>query len=530
MFNIAVIEGIKSKSISHQVGQTLLETLRGADIKIRTGCQEMGACGLCTVFIRNGISSPITATEELQLGHRLSLGMRLACQVIPQGDLVVELISQGNKVLANTQSDETQLKYPSERTSHTHGCGSGYGIAVDIGTTNVSIAVFNWENGRQLATLTFSNPQHEYGTDVITRMLKAAEDVSVAKDLQKKVIHKINENIQKLVHGMGISMEEIADVGVVGNTAMLALFHGDGYQKLLDPQYWGKTLLFQKADIKAITEIFHLRQDTSITIVDPLAGFVGSDLLAGITGIRMLDKEAGTLFLDFGTNTEIALWDGNLVWVTAASGGPAFEGCGMSCGSAAIPGAIFQAHSSSNAEIPFATLTIEGRDATGICGSGYVDIIGTLLTMDLLDSIGRFSGKMKSDQEIVIMESPLIKITKKDIDGFQRAKAAVAAGIRILLLRAGMFSVDISQVYITGNFGKFLDVTNAQHIGLLPSIDSGKICICENAVLQGCREIMLYGEAKEMLGKIREKANYINLAYDSEFESAFMESLFLKPY
>lgn len=530
MFNIDVIDAGISKRIYHQPGNSLLETLRGADIKIRTGCQKNGACALCKVMIREGKAGPITVTEELQLEHWLTKGMRLACQVMPEGDLVIDLIPQGESVIPASKSIEIKSEYLSGEQPRGDAPEKGYGIAIDIGTTNVNVSIFQWENGKQLATQTFSNPQREYGTDVIARVLKASEDVSIAKELQNMLLHQIKEALQELVQTADIGLEDITGIGVVGNTAMLALFSNCSYQQLLDAKCWDKTLTFSERNKECMIDFFQVDQHAHIKVIDPLASFVGSDLLSGITAIRLLDKEPGTLFVDFGTNTEIAFWDGEAVWVTAAAGGPAFEGCGMSCGSAAVPGAIFQVQPSDGPEICFKALSIEGKDAVGICGSGYVDIISALLTMNIVDSIGRWKGTTIEGQEIAIMDHPLIRVTKKDIDMFQRAKGAVAAGIRVLLHRAGMSSTDINHIYIAGNFGQFLDITNAQRIGLLPSIDPARIYLCGNTALRGCADILLYEAANEMLMAAKKRANYINLAFDPDFEPIFMESLYLKAY
>ena len=302
---------------------------------------------------------------------------------------------------------------------------------------------------------------------------------------------------------------------------MLALFHGHCYQQLLEPEYWEKILSFRELNKKGIAEFFQIQQDASIEMFDPLAGFVGSDLLAGAASIQLLNKEPGTLFLDFGTNTEIAFWDGQAVWVTAAAGGPAFEGCGMSYGSAAVPGAIFRVCCANDAGSSFKARTIEDSAAIGICGSGYVDIIALLLKLNLLDSIGRLIGQAAVNNEVAILDASSIKVTKRDIDTFQRAKAAVAAGIRVLLHRAGMSSTDIKGIYVAGNFGRFLDIPNAQQIGLLPNNSPDKVYLCGNAALQGAQDVMVHEAAKEMLAAIKNKAISVNLGFDAEFRVDF---------
>ncbi|MDR3589849.1 MAG: ASKHA domain-containing protein [Negativicutes bacterium] len=526
---LAIIDAVTSRKIIHQPGDNLLVTLRGAGLNIRTGCQYSGACGLCQILVRKGDAGPVTVTEKLQLGRKLKQGVRLACQVIPAGDLVVELMHQHDSVLPVSFLSELQSEYcsgggPADRPD------TGFAVSVDIGTTNVSMALFNLNNDQPLGSRTFSNPQCEYGVDVIARMLKAAENPVFSEDMRGKLFGKLGATLQELTATAGVATKDISSLGIVGNTAMLALFSRCFYQQLLDPEYWDKAFSFQDTDHQQIRGFLQLGRRAGVKIVDPLAGFVGSDLLAGITAIRLLDKEPGTLFLDFGTNTEIALWDGNTVWVTSAAGGPAFEGCGMSSGCPAVPGAVYQVRYSPETGSGFTVSTVDGREALGICGSGYVDIIAALLDMRLLDPIGRLPGKTAAAQEITITENPQLKVTKQDIDTLQRAKAAVAAGIRVLSQRAALSPQNLVKVYVAGNFGRFLDIQSAQRIGLLPDIDKSRIQLYPGAALRGCADILLHHGADEMLAKIRAKAVYCNLAFDADFESSFMESLYLRSY
>lgn len=528
MFEIWVIDGGTSTKISHRPGDNLLSTLRAAGFNIRTGCQHSGACALCQITIRAGNAGPVTVTEKLQLGRRLKQGIRLACQVVPAGDLVVGLVAQPDSAAPAAGHPELKSAY---RTDGFPGNQpSGCAVSVDIGTTNVGLAMFRRENCELLTARTFTNPQRDYGTDVIARMLRAAEDPAVSEEIQNKLFDKLRESLQEMALAVGVATEDITALGVVGNTAMLALFSRRFYRQLLNPRYWETAFSFRDADKSELRDFFRLDPRADVAIIDPLAGFVGSDLLAGLTAIRILDKEPGTLFVDFGTNTEIALWDGAKVWATAAAGGPAFEGCGMSCGCPAVPGAIYKVRPSAGSETPFTVLTIDDREAVGICGSGYVDIIAALLADNVIDPVGRLPARAPEDQEIALTASPPITVTKQDIDTFQRAKAAVAAGIRVLSRQAAMSPETINRVFVAGNFGRFLDLRSAEQVGLLPGIDRSRIHVCPSAALRGCADILLYREASAMLDQIRNRSTHINLAFDAEFESVYMECLYLKPF
>lgn len=534
MYNINVIEGEKITRVIHSSDQNLLSTLREAGIKIRTGCQLIGACALCSIYVRSGRTAPVTVAEKLQLGHRLAQGMRLACQVIPESDLVIELVThaENSEMIAHAAGILTACK-PSGNDAVS--CPSvptaaAYGAAVDIGTTNVSVMLFRSQTGERVAVRSFSNPQREYGNDVIARMIKASEDPATAEKLQQGLFGILRETLQEMASSVGVGTEKITCMGIVGNTAMLALFSRGSYQQLLNPEYWEKTLSIPEIDQQKIIDFFGLGETASVIIIDSLAGFVGSDLLAGTVAIDLLDKEPGTLFVDFGTNTEIALWDGKTAWVTAAAGGPAFEGCGMSYGCSALPGAIYQIRDTGESESPFAVITIDNKAPLGICGSGYIDLIAALLERGLLDKIGRLSGQSAEKQEITVLRNPLIKVTKKDIDNFQRAKAAVAAGIRLLMHQAELSAEQIGAVFVAGNFGRFLDIPHAQRIGLLPTIDRSRVFLCGNAAVSGCAAILSDEKARDKLAQIRSMSQYINMGFDSGFESLFMESLYLKPY
>ncbi|EGO64670.1 ASKHA domain-containing protein [Acetonema longum] len=404
------------------------------------------------------------------------------------------------------------------------------GVALDIGATNVGLSIFRMRDGQRLVERQFSNPQQEHGADMIARLVKASNPV-VAADLQGKLIEGIEQCLQEALQASGIGRTEIAGVGVVGNTAMLALLYNTGQRRFLDPDSWQEPWAFQAAGKTGLVTV--LRQFcpvAGIEIIEPLMGFTGSGLLAGMVAARMPEQAPGTLLIDFGANTEIALWDGTTAWVTSVAGGPAFEGYGLSCGSAPLPGAIFRARRSESSQGLFEFETLEGKSPMGICGSGYVDILRLLLESNRLDNLGRLQGEPAADEKIELQAEPFIWITKQDIDTLQRAKAAVEAGLRNLLHQAEMWLPDIRRIYVAGHFGRLLDVASAQKIGLLPGVDAAGIELCGNIALKGCEDILRSRRAGEMLDQLRQAVKYGNLAFDTAVETDFFASVYLRPF
>ncbi len=161
--------------------------------------------------------------------------------------------------------------------------------------------------------------------------------------------------------------------------------------------------------------------EAAVEVVSPFAGFVGSDLLAGVLATHLTDRPGG-LLIDFGTNSELALWDGTTLWVTSAAGGPAFEGCGIQCGMPAEPGAIYRIDPQQEATGLRFQVIGDGL-ARGLCGSGLVDLIAFLRRTGDLTSTGKLTIPYPENVFIVQRENPAIRLTNGDVDIFQRAKA-----------------------------------------------------------------------------------------------------------
>ncbi len=512
-------------------GQSLRNILDMTDIRVRSGCRGIGACGLCRVRIIEGEVGKPTLNEHTHLDNaQLAQGIRLACQVTPEQDLQIVILElapksnwrrlPGRERWSIKRHPAFTLRNSSRKVKHS------YGVAVDLGTTHISLSLYELSNCEYLAGCYGLNSQMNFGSDVITRLMAASESQEQAQSISQQAIETIGDALLDIATREGINLHYVVHLVLVGNTAMLALLSGRNYKLLLQPSHWMRVIDCLPENTEAWVASWGLYPQAKIEVIPPLSGFVGSDLLAGVVATHLDKNRTGSLFIDFGTNSEIALWDGQNLWVTSAAGGPAFEGCGISCGIPAEPGAIYRVNLK-NGTLDFDV--IAGGKAQGVCGSGLVDLIAGLVKSGRLTKRGRFVSEVSKEGFVLIEGKQSVVLTKRDVDIFQRAKAAVGVGIKVLLAKTGMNFKDLQRVCVGGAFGHSLNVANAQDIGLLPKIHSNLVELCENTALTGCEEFLLSSTATEYLKSLREQVKIINLSQYHDFDDLFFENLYLEP-
>jgi uncharacterized 2Fe-2S/4Fe-4S cluster protein (DUF4445 family) len=306
---------------------------------------------------------------------------------------------------------------------------------------------------------------------------------------------------------------------------MLALLTGTDARILLQPDSWTRPMDWQPDAPHHWASELGIHPQANVEVIPPCAGFVGSDLLAGVLATRLTDQPGG-LLIDFGTNSELALWDGRMLWITSAAGGPAFETSQLQCGMPAEPGAIYRVdRQQDSADLQFRVIG-EG-EAKGLCGSGLIDLIACLRRTGDLTRTGRFAAPKEC---FVLREtSPTLTLSHLDVDMFQRAKAAIGVGIKTLLASAQMDAARLSRICVCGVFGQHLNCRNAQEVGLLPDVSPSRVELCGNTALAGCEWFLLSPKKAADLAWLRERMTTINLSQSPEFERFFLESLYLEP-
>ena len=474
--------------------------------RVRSACQEKGICGLCLVRIEEGEVSALTHHEYERLTkQQLAQNIRLACQVKLTKDVSVTLINP----LAMMALDKLPVCTPLPNARYT--------VAIDLGSTQIRISLWDSVNQQRIAVYCCFNPQAYYGTDILSRLTAATQNKTTLHIMSKLILSTIDRVVTDWCTSKNLCVEQIL---IVGNTAMLALLAKKHCEKLLQPSYWTQAL-----DCSLKNKM--LRQ-IPIAIVQPLAGFVGSDLLAGVLATRMTQRTESALFIDFGTNSEIALWHSGILWITSVPGGPAFEGCGISCGVAAEIGAVSSINYDADSNTFNGLLIGNSNDIKGLCGSALCDVMACLVTAGQLKKNGRFVHSV-SELEIHLVNIDYCFILKKrDLDIFQRAKAATGAGIAQLLAVAGSSVTDLSRVCIGGAFGQFLNIAHAQAIGLLPDCDAEKVELCGNTALIGCEQLLANNDYHMLLNQLRQQVNIVNMSQVSSYEEAFVNNLYLQ--
>lgn len=506
-------------------GENLRDVLIAGGFAVRSACGGNGACGQCQIFVTESGAIPFTASERLRLsGTQLSDGLRLSCQLTPSTDLHVSIAQpvaqMGWRPLRDDEYSELAPPFAIRETA------VRYGVAIDLGTTHIRLTLWDLFTGERIAGRASLNPQGSFGADVLVRLMDASASSAVARVMGSLVERAIAEALTDIAIQFSFNLHDVGEVLVVGNTAMLSLLSGNNYTQLLQPENWTRRIDCQPQDVAFLRQAWGVGRVAAIRFVTSLGGFIGSDLLAGVIATRLIEQPAGSMLIDFGTNSEMALWDGHTLHVTSTAGGPAFEGCGISCGMPGETGAIYRVNQ--RGADGFDLCVLGETEPTGLCGSGLVDAVAWLLRNGKLDKVGRFTDRECAGFVLAEGTHPVV-LKRGDIDVLQRAKAAIGGGVCWLCQQAGLPLNELRQVYACGAFGRLLDIGNAQQIGLLPRVPLALVRLEGNTALAGCEALLLSTEAESALDDVLAVCKIYNLAEDIGFESLFVENLYLQP-
>lgn len=385
------------------------------------------------------------------------------------------------------------------------------GLAIDLGTTGVSLFLLDLISGRILEKFSFLNPQFEFGGDVLTRVSYCMEDRENTGKLSRLVISKLNEVIS-CFEEKGYEPNSIYRVVVAGNTIMQHIFAG------IDPTILAKNPYRPIFDRELNFKILELNANkaAAVSLLPSISSYIGGDIVAGIISTGFNKEERNALFIDIGTNGEIVLkLNGNL-YATSTAAGPALEGMNISCGQRAVSGAIEKFYFDESGSLCFDT--IDNAKATGVCGSGLIDLIALLISNKTIDNFGRLKNKKYDISED-------ISLLQKDVRQVQLAKAAVATGIKMLIAEAGGAYEDIEIIYIAGSFGYHLDPDNLKKIGLIDKTYSGEIIFVGNSSLEGARLFLLNSDIQAEMSDITRNIKPVELSRKDEFQNVFVKEI-----
>lgn len=471
--------------ITSEANQSLWNILNQNGYNIYAPCGGKGTCGKCLV----------TVTDE---------GPVLSCTYYP--DKNIEIILPG-KEEANILISQTEfledLPLNSNKTNHVSA--NPYGAAIDIGTTTVVIYFIGMLSGQIKKITSFINPQNIFGADVISRINYCQTHENGLKELQQIITRVINTELETFSIHENITRNDFEKVIIVGNTTMLHILLGENPISIAMAPF--KPKFTDKQTRKGDTTGLHINSNARVITLPCISAFVGADILAGLAALKVSLKNY--LFLDIGTNGEIALVKGEKIFTCATAAGPAFEGANISWGMGAVSGAISGFTDKENYQV------IGNTYPRGICGSGIVDIVAYLMSNDLIDETGLMQDTF------VIHQENNIQITQKDIREIQLAKSAILSGIKILLKQAGLSYQDIDALFLAGGFGHNINIKSALQIGLLPYELQDKIYPVGNSAGIGALQYLKSDAFKKKTCKIVNNSHYIELSNIDEFTMEF---------
>ena len=396
--------------------------------------------------------------------------------------------------------------------------------AFDIGTTTIAGYLLDSEDGRMLAVESRMNPQAQYGADVIMRANYALEH---GTDVLSRCIREaVNEMLGVLAGDAGISREDIFQVCIVGNTCMHHLFLGISPASLVHAPY--TPAVSERLVLNAGDYGLDVQRKAELIMLPDIAGYVGADTCGCLLALRQDQKDEISLMIDIGTNGEMVLGNRNRLVTCSTAAGPAFEGAKIECGMRGAAGAVDHVKYENG---KWDYTTVGNQPAVGLCGSGLIDLVAGLLDAGMLDENGALSSGQEK-QGVFMLVPPEqagnergVYLTQKDIGEVQLAKAAIAAGIQMLMKRLGITEEEICSVYIAGAFGNYMDSVSAGKIGLLPAALVKKVEPVGNAAGEGAK-IALVNEREmlemdELVGKI----DFVELAASGDFQDYFIDEL-----
>ena len=419
-------------------GQTLWEALREQNIELDRPCGGKGTCGQCAVEIAN-------------------VGSVLSCRFSDAGEYEVSLIGQQSFDTVFAAFAWTGL---SKR--------SGICAAVDLGTTTVAIAL---TDGTLCVRRQFVNPQRQYGADVVSRIEAAnrGEGERLKTLIRDALLRELCEGVAKLdrrseegrphrEHGA----KAVCRVAISGNTTMLHLLRGLSCEGLGKAPFRPVEMGFGQEQWERDGFCF------AVTYLPGFSAYIGADIVSGLYALRMSKGDFwDTLFLDLGTNGEMALVTREGICCASAAAGPAFEGSAL---------------------------------AMQIHAAGILHVTAELLKRDLMDGYGTLREPYRTEGILVggLLDPKAddrrlpeeLRITQDDIREIQMAKAAIRAGIEILLERTGRSAARVKAVYLAGGMGYYLDPKDAETIGLIPAFAHATVTVCGNTSLEGAKRYL----------------------------------------
>jgi len=454
----------------------------------------------------------------------LSVAARLPEVLRASGFRVTTTVLQGERPrLINIEAGDTTSR--------------NFGLAIDLGTTNVVGALVDLSTGDTVGETSMVNPQVVHGEDILTRIHYCLGKGRL-DELQREAAGCINSIAGELAGRAGITPGVINCMAVSGNTTMAHLFLGlDPYNICREPYVPAANRFdfFRASDIG-----LSINPEGLVYVLPNVGSYVGGDVLAGVLVSGIHEKLDVSLLVDVGTNAEIVIGNRDWLLVCAGAAGPALEGGVVGFGMRAMPGAIDRIKVDPASFEPSYSV-IGGVKPKGLCGSALIDLLAELFVTGLIDGLGRFAEPCGSERVKEVdgrrayvvayadesADGVDIVFTESDIDNLIRTKAAMYTALNVITRELGVSFGDLAGFYIAGTFGAYIDADNAVAIGMVPDIDRGRFMLLGNSSLAGAKETLLYRARLAEVEKVASMITYKQLNVSADFMNEFRAAMFL---
>jgi uncharacterized 2Fe-2S/4Fe-4S cluster protein (DUF4445 family) len=459
----------------------------------------------------------------------------------------IELLRDLGGVLRKSHFDVTAVVCDQELIALEPGDTTSrrFAIAFDLGTTTVVATLLDLESGQPSAVRSMLNRQQPYGADVITRISSTMMDDQALGALRDRAHETMAQLCDEVCVEAAVDPGEVYEITVCGNVTMMQLALGIDPEPLSMAPFVVATHEFPPVKAADFGVAVHPRAPAFV--FPSLGAYVGGDIVAGMLATGLTRDRRLRLFIDVGTNSEIALGSVDRVLATAAPAGPAFEAAQIRCGMRAAEGAIEGVSISDDA----LSLDVIGDvEPVGMCGSGLVDAVAELAHCGLLDHSGRFiadeeaaqlwpalAGRLTKigEERVFVLDwrgngvggdpSSSVFLSQRDVRELQFAKASIATGWHILLRDLGVEPSEITQVLLAGSFGAFLTPLSAVRIGLVPKLALPRIISAGNVAGEGAKIAALSLRERAEASSILREVEYVELSGRADFNDLFIDQL-----
>ena len=421
-----------------------------------------------------------------------------------------------------------------------------FGIAIDIGSTTVAGHLIDLTTGEVMSSSGVMNPQIRFGEDLMSRVSYVMMNKGGEKELTTVIRNAIDELVHELAEKASITSDKILEVVMVGNPIMHHILLG------IDPTPLGAApfvLATSEATYGAAEELDIHLPNASFYVGPCIAGHVGADTAAAILSEGPHRGSSMQLLIDVGTNAEIVLGDTTRQFAASSPTGPAFEGAQLSCGQRATAGAIekvridpvtleprFRAIGIDMwSDEPGFSEAVQDTPVTGVCGSGIIEVIAEMYLAGIISQDGVIQGSLVEKTSRVVSDERTFSyllyengdtklfITQNDIRAIQLAKAALRAGIDLLVEHAG--SPEVHDIRLAGAFGAHIDPTYAMVLGLVPDCPLPGVRSVGNSAGTGAAKALLSRAQRREMEHTVTHVTKIETATEPRFQDLFVAAM-----